>query len=93
MNSATITADITPAERLAQIIAAGIARFESTLPAYAQRVADVEPVEASPNLAVSAERQRVICLNCPLPDCIGIRNDQCPIRIEARRQWRQHARR
>jgi hypothetical protein len=89
MNSATITQDITPAERLAQIVAAGVARFESTLPAYAQRSADVEPMEACPNLVVSADRQREICLSCPLADCVGVGNDQCPIRVEARRLWKQ----
>jgi hypothetical protein len=88
-----ITQDITPAERLAMIIAAGVARFESTLPAYAMHSADVEPVEPSPNLAISADRQREICLNCSLPDCVGIGNDQCPIRNEARRQWQQQHRR
>ena len=88
----TITQDITPAERLALIIAAGVARFEASLPAYAQRSASLEPIEANPNLRVSAERQREICLNCPLPDCLGVGNDQCPIRIEARRQWNQRKR-
>ena len=87
----TLTRDITPAERLAMIIAAGVAAFESTLPAYATRSADVEPVEQSPNLRISAERQREICLSCPLPDCVGIGNDQCPIRVEARRQWKRRA--
>jgi hypothetical protein len=85
----TITHNITPAERLAMIVAAGVARFEDTLPAYAQRGADVEPIEQCPNLAISAERQREICLNCPLADCVGIGNDQCPLRVEARRQWKQ----
>jgi hypothetical protein len=90
MNSATITQDITPAERLATIVAAGVARFEATLPAYALRSADDEPIEQCPNLRISAERQREICLNCPLDDCVGVGKPQCPIRIEARRQWRQH---
>ncbi len=85
----TLTADITPAERLAQIVAAGVAAFEPTLPAYAQRGADDEPIEQYPNLRVSAERQREICLNCPLDDCVGVANDQCPIRVEARRQWKR----
>jgi hypothetical protein len=85
----TITQDIAPAERLAIIIAAGVARFEATLPAYALRSADDEPVEQCPNLAISAERQREICLNCPLDDCVGVANNQCPLRIEARRLWKQ----
>lgn len=84
----TLTQDITPAERLAAIVAAGVARFESTLPDYAQRAADGEPVEQCPNLRISAERQREICLNCPLADCVGVSQPQCPIRIEARRVWR-----
>jgi hypothetical protein len=84
-----ITADITPAERLAAIVAAGVARFEAPLPAYATRSVDSEPMEACPNLAISAERQREICLNCPLADCVGIGNDQCPLRVEARRQWKR----
>lgn len=83
-----LTADISPAERLALIIAAGVARFEATLPAYAQRSADDEPAEQCPNLVVSADRQREICLNCPLADCVGVSQPQCPIRIEARRAWR-----
>jgi len=85
----THTEHITPAQRLAMIVAAGVARFESALPAYAQRHADDEPMEQCPNLTVSAERQREICLNCSLPDCVGITKPQCPIRIEARRQWKR----
>jgi hypothetical protein len=77
-------------EALAQIISAGVARFEATLPAYAQRSADIGQMDACPNLAIiSAERQREICLNCPLADCVGVANDQCPIRVEARRRWRE----
>lgn len=80
----------TPIAHLAAIIAVGVAAFESTLPAYAQRTqADCEPTEHCPSLAVSADRQREICLNCPLPDCIGIANPQCPIRIESRKMWRR----
>jgi hypothetical protein len=85
----THTTDITPAERLAMIIAAGVARFEATLPAYALRSADDEPIEQCPNLRISAERQREICLNCPLADCVGVSNPQCPLRVEARRQWKR----
>jgi hypothetical protein len=85
----THATNITPSERLAQIVAAGVARFESTLPAYAQRRADAGEIEQCPNLAISAECQREICLNCSLSDCVGISKPQCPIRIEARRQWRQ----
>jgi hypothetical protein len=80
---------ITPAERLAMIISAGVARYQASLPEYLRQGVDSEPTEACPNLAISADRQREICLNCPLADCVGISKPQCPIRIEARRQWRQ----
>jgi hypothetical protein len=89
MNSATITQDITPAERLAMIISAGVARYQASLPEYLRQGVDSEPTEACPNLAISADRQREICLNCPLADCVGVGNPQCPIRIEARRRWKR----
>ncbi len=85
----TIIPDITPAQRLAMIVAAGVARFEATLPPLMRERPQVEAVEQCPNLRVSEDRQREICLNCPLPDCVGVANDQCPIRIEARRIWNQ----
>ena len=85
----TITQDITPAERLAMIIAAGVARFEATLPPLMRARPETEAIEQCPNLRISPERQREICLNCPLADCVGVANDQCPIRIEARRQWKR----
>jgi hypothetical protein len=85
----TITPDITPAERLAQIISAGVARYQASLPEYLRQGVDSEAVERVPNLAISAERQREICLNCPLPDCVGVGSPQCPIRIEARRRWKR----
>ncbi len=74
---------------LAQIVAAGVARFEASLPAYARQGVESEPIEPSPNLAISADRQREICLNCPLADCVGVANETCPLRIEARRIWKQ----
>ncbi len=92
MNTHAITADITPAQRLVQIVAAGVARFEATLPPLMRERPQVEAVEQCPNLAISDDLQREICLNCPLPDCVGVANDQCPIRIEARRQWNQRKR-
>jgi len=85
----TITQDITPAERLAMIVAAGVALFEATLPPLMRERPQAESIEQRPNLVVSADRQREICLNCPLPDCFGIGNDQCLIRVEARRQWKR----
>jgi len=88
MNTRTITADITHAERLAQIVAAGVARFEATLPPLTRERPQVEAVEQCPNLAISDDLQREICLNCPLADCVGVSQPQCPIRIEARRVWR-----
>ena len=73
---------------LEDIIAAGVARFETTLPDYARGpVADIEP--ARPNITLSEERQVAICLNCPLADCIGIESRQCPIQIEQRAEWRK----
>jgi len=83
----THTADITPAERLAQIISAGVARFEATLPPLMRERPRAE-AEQCPNLRISADRQREICLNCPPPDCAGVANAQCPIRIEARGKWK-----
>jgi hypothetical protein len=86
----TTTAGITPAEALAAIINAGVARFEASLPAYARRSADDEPMEVNPNLRISVERQREICLRCEVePDCVGVGDERCPIRIEARRLWRR----
>jgi len=84
----TITPDISPAERLAQIIAAGVARFEATLPPLMRARPETEAIEQCPNLVVSANRQREICLNCPLADCVDVSQPQCPIRIEARHVWR-----
>jgi hypothetical protein len=82
--------DTNPADALAAIIAAGVARFEATLPEYARRQSvETEPPEIRTHLAVSADRQRELCLNCPLPDCVGVNHLACPIRIESRRVWRE----
>jgi hypothetical protein len=71
------------------IVAAGVARYQASLPEYLRQGVDSEPLEACPNLVISAAAQREICLNCPLPDCVGVGNPQCPIRIEARRRWKR----
>lgn len=76
---------------LKDIVTRGRAAYEATLPDYLRR--RVEPTNAEaeapePNIALTDERQREICLNCPLPDCVGIRNKRCPIRIEQRAAWR-----
>ncbi|HKQ76710.1 MAG TPA: hypothetical protein VJ810_23650 [Blastocatellia bacterium] len=78
-----------PAERLAAIIAAGVARFESTLPAYAQRSDEAEAPETRTHISVSEERQIELCLNCPLAECAGIASRDCPIRRESLRVWRE----
>jgi len=80
----------TPAEALAAIVGAGVARFEAALPAYAQRAPqETEPLEICSHLAVSADRQCELCLNCPLADCVGVGNQSCPIRIESRLDWKR----
>src|SRR5262245_6230373 len=44
-------------------------------------------------LTLNEERQREICLNCPLADCVGIEQRNCPIRIEQRAEWRRQNKR
>jgi hypothetical protein len=101
MATATI---ITPADALAAIIAAGVARYQESLPDFAR---DDQPVvtlpdfarplselpEPEPNVsAVDEEGQRELCLSCPLADCLGIESTLCPIRIEQLRARRKQRR-
>lgn len=76
------------ADTLAAIIAAGVARYQASLPDFVRGpLADVEPI--TPNVsAVDEQRQIQLCLSCPLSDCVGVESDACPIRIEQRRLWR-----
>jgi hypothetical protein len=74
---------------LSNIIAAGVARYRAEQAKYAPPLADVAELETTPNVsAVDEDRQRELCLSCPLSDCVGIENATCPIRAEARRLWR-----
>jgi hypothetical protein len=85
-----------PADILASIIAAGVARYVESLPDFARDGVPLyygEPVteeEAQVEFNVSRvteERQRELCLSCSLPECVGVENATCPIRIETRRLW------
>ena len=78
---------------LTDIITRGQMAFEATLPDYLRR--QVEPAEAEGhiNITLTDERQREICLNCPLADCVDVKDARCPIRIEQRRAWREENRR
>jgi len=78
---------------LTDIVTRGQAAFEATLPDHLRR--QVEPAEAERrvNITLSDERQREICLNCPLADCVGIERRDCPIQVEQRRAWREQNRR
>jgi hypothetical protein len=91
---------LSPADALAAIVAAGVARYQESLPDFAR---DVQPVftlpyfarpkpelpEPEPLITLHEDRQREICLSCPLADCLGIVSALCPIRIEQRRVWRK----
>jgi|SoiMethySBSTD1v2_1073268.scaffolds.fasta_scaffold2535954_2 hypothetical protein len=84
----TTTIPTSPADTLAAIIAAGVARYVESLPDYARDFgADVEPIEVNTS-AVDEARQIQLCLSCPLADCVGVESSACPIRIEQRRVWR-----
>jgi hypothetical protein len=94
---ATINTNTSPQDALRAIIAAGVARYQESLPDYARdaqpvaivpdhALADVEP---APKLTLDEDRQRELCLTCPLADCLGIESALCPIRIEQRRVWRR----
>ena len=78
---------------LEEIIAHGQTAYEATLPDYLQRGADKEAAPTRIHIFISPERQREICLNCPLIECVGIEHRNCPIRIEQRREWREQNRR
>lgn len=49
---------------------------------------------ASINIAIRQADQKAICKACPLDDCIGRDNRDCPIQVEQRQRWRDnyHAR-
>ncbi|MGE0128059.1 MAG: hypothetical protein AB7U82_08265 [Blastocatellales bacterium] len=85
-----INTEPNPQEALAAIVAAGVAHYEArfapALPAQAVETEAPEPLTA---LAVDADRQRELCLACPLDDCVGVQSAACPIRIESRRVWRE----
>jgi hypothetical protein len=89
-----------PADQLRAIISAGVARYQASLPDFAREASPVIalpdhalPVSALPRpepiIALNEETQRRLCLNCPLPDCVGVESEACPIRIEQRRAWRE----
>lgn len=96
--------NLSPADALRAIIARGVAAYQDSLPDYAREAealvtlpyhalrADELP-EPEPNVsAVDEDRQRVLCLNCELADCVGIENEACPIRREQRAVWRRSRR-
>jgi hypothetical protein len=100
----TTTANTSPADALAAIIARGVARYQESLPDFAR---DAQPLvtlpdfarphselpEPEPNVsAIDEERQRELCLSCQLADCLGIENPACPIRCEQRAIWRRNKR-
>ena len=75
---------------LSNIIAAGVARYQVEQAKYAPPLTDVAELETEPNVSrVTEERQRELCLTCPLADCVGVESNACPIRIEARHTWRK----
>ena len=87
-----------PADALAALIAAGVARYVESLPDYArptvpqffgEPVTDAEYAAEFNVSRVTEERQRELCLSCLLSDCVGVENTTCPIRVEARRLWRK----
>jgi len=86
---------------LSAIIAAGVAAYQASLPDYARDAAPIvtlpdhardasELPEPQPNLTLDEDRQRALCLECPLADCVGIENAACPIRREQRAHWRRN---
>ncbi len=96
---ATVTT-MTPADALAAIIARGVARYQESLPDFARDASPLvtlpdfarppaELPEPEPNVSVvDEERQRELCLSCPLADCVGVESRACPIRQEQLRVWR-----
>jgi hypothetical protein len=81
---------------LSTIIANGVARYVESLPDFArdgvpqyfdEPVTDAEYQVEFNVSRVTEERQRELCLSCPLPDCVGVDHRTCPIRVEARRLW------
>lgn len=88
---------MTPVDALRAIIAAGVARYQESLPDYARDAAPVviapdhalAGVEPAPNLTLDEDRQRELCLSRSLADCVGIESPACPIRREQRRVWRK----
>ena len=76
---------------LTDIISRGQTAYEATLPDYLRR--QEAPEASRVNITMTDERQREICLNCPLADCAGIESPACPIQIEQRRIWREKNRR
>jgi len=74
---------------LTDIISRGQMAYEATLPDYLRRQDAPPEVERRINLTLTDERQREICLACPLADCVGVENRNCPIRIEQRAEWRR----
>lgn len=82
---------------LSAIISAGVAAYQNSLPEdfrqppqfYGEPVTDEEAAVEFNCSRVTEERQRELCLNCPLADCVTTASAACPIRIEARRLWRK----
>jgi hypothetical protein len=92
--------NLSPADVLAALIARGVARYQESLPDFARDAEafvtlpdfarpKAELPEPEPIITLNEERQRDLCLNCPLADCVGIETEACPIRVEQRAAWRR----
>ena len=44
---------------------------------------------ATINFTIHLAEQDAICRDCPLADCVGADNRDCPIQVEQRRRWRE----
>lgn len=74
---------------LSAIIAVGVAAYQNSLPDYARTPADDDEPTTTNISGVDEDRQREMCLNCPLPDCVGVDHRRCPINVELHRAWRE----
>jgi len=75
---------------LSNIVAAGVARYQAEQARYAPPLpVGVAELETKPNVsAVDEDRQRELCLSCPLADCVDVTDARCPIRREQLRVWK-----
>lgn len=56
------------------------------LPEPSRSVRAHDPINIT---CIGQSEREAMCINCALPDCVGLESEECPIRVEERRRHRE----